>query len=580
MVPYSTNNNSILQGQRWGRVIGNGAEVDPQEEALVEDSEETADTQAESDTSLDSFVEKIQTVDNGLELIVSITLNGLLLLLGALVTGRLLYLIFRRTPELLIEVPKNSTREEIFDNYLAGFTSLFKEELIREIEYIKGRFSKYESYLDIEQESIFEPKRISEKIFSLRGREEQEVNSLITSLQSSGSDRVNAALTTLSVLIPISRIRVISVLQELAELKAQTKVSVTFEIRNSRRDEKPNILTIHRAVSVVSADASEGEQEKQELLIKDTLRRKYIEIFELAASWLSVELLGKQLAFSCKFYGFRDNQIRKSRIYNIMGELFTSKGGTAKDHSFFFDLAVGKFKEAITLDKNWYKSYLNLGDLHVIKGMEEKARSEYKKALEILKTNNRIKKQKLIELRRRTIKYIIELKILRLDILSKKYSTDSELLKNIQNFDRDIVNHMNKINNYVVNTCQFSENSNEEVRNSLSLDIAKLAYDLACIFSLVYSDIIKSNIFNLNQVKGSLTGNESILYISREFLVLALLNNFDFWHEANRDSDLENVNNGMTKFKNRVLLEHEIIQQTSELISVERIRSVYNDIFA
>lgn len=128
----------------------------------------------------------------------------------------------------------------------------------------------------------------------------------------------------------------------------------------------------------------------------------YFSLMSGAADWLAIELIrraydeGGRRSFGRRYDDQRKEDVAhyRARIYNCIGALLQSAAGTHVHLPKFYDLALTEFKQAIDLDKGWYRPYKNLADTHMNKfqGIREKAEERDKRDKKDLKTEERDKK--------------------------------------------------------------------------------------------------------------------------------------------------------------------------------------------
>jgi hypothetical protein len=529
------------------------------------ETESEENLEQKTSSPIETFSEWSEAFDKALTTSVSLAFNLALLTLGFVISIRLFLLLLRRKPELIIEIPQNATGDDSLDKLLPGIYFRFRERFVKELEIIEERIEKYADYL-----SVTEHQTDDDLLFP-KIKSEQELNTLINSIQTKTEKQTNLIFQLVSLLFPTHVINISSVLQGPVPLvsnktKAQ-KFCVTFELKDLKQQRKPQLLTINR-VKNFESDCK-----------NNNISLEFIKTLNLAAEWLSVELLGQQLSNLCFETNRKHPNSKKSRVLNLVGSLYFSKGSpTRQNRLFFYDLAIKKFNKATSLDQNWHVPYKNLGDCYTAKAESDPKKdfaflraaiSDYEQSKRLLKTIDHASSQSG-NIQNRNEELLLDLKITRAKILMGDQIYLEEVWSSINNLGGKVGNHIKRYLDFRKEVFKFSE--------VLDHQFCLLLLEAACIISIIIRFVTEnliiplislffllakvsllSNYFYLVSGQfsaplfGSLISLKEIRGHAQQYLILALILNSDFMANVKFEPELMEVNEEIVKRERNVI---------------------------
>ncbi|MBD2463923.1 hypothetical protein H6G89_23250 [Oscillatoria sp. FACHB-1407] len=432
-------------------------------------------------TDIENFGKQLESFNNATTTVISVVVKVGALLFSLVLLQRLLWLMLRRRPELVIENFADASGKDELSKVLPGLTQLARQELIREIKGVRQRVKEHVRCVGPER---YRPSDVSPLP---QATSDQRLTSLLASIKEFAPTQLSPIFQLINILFPPFGTKVTGLLQ--SKDSSPEKLGLTIEITDIQGELVPRLYTIWEPQSKKAVDS---EVVLPELTIKD----RYITLLRPVARWLALELSRREMVVKVPLG--QDRKRYQGQIHNFFGVL---NYASAQTHgNFFYQLAIEDLQQAIELCPNWYQPYENLADTYSTKGREEqgkikidlqrKAILNYNSALERVidePVANRIRLSKAIALLLLADKDSIDEANNEIELIKKKWNPVAEL-------------------------------------------DSRFLYNLA-VWHLTY----KSQGF----------GDKSTVQLARLYLAYSLARSRKFWDWAIKDPDLEEIRNDL-----------------------------------
>jgi len=292
--------------------------------------------------------------------------------------------IFNPPSNLVVETFKNSTGIADLDKVLLGLTQRTREILVYEIDGVRAQTENYKNLSP-------NPDQLPPKSPIPAEDVDQQLSTLLKSLQDVASGEVKTAVQLLGLISPPRGTKVTTTLHLLGEPNMQPGMSLEitdlqdklpprlYTIQKSSVEQtKPNDSLVQKLVSLehkLLADVEHKESPKKDKPVADTPAEKmpdlqalegyYIKLKYPVARWLAIELAQQSWTAN---EPKRDRIFYQAKLYNFIASLHLASAidQSFSDYPFFYELAIQNFNNAIRdkETKDWYQPYENLGDTY------------------------------------------------------------------------------------------------------------------------------------------------------------------------------------------------------------------------
>lgn len=428
-------------------------------------------------TDIENFGKQLESFNNATTTVISVVVKVGALLFSLVLLQRLLWLMLRRRPELVIENFADASGKDELIKVLSGLTQLARQELIREIKGVRQRVKEH-------VRSVGPERYRSSDVSPLpQATSDQRLTSLLSSIKEFAPTQLSPAFQLISILFPPFGTKVTGLLQ--SKSSSPEKLGLTIEITDIQGELVPRLYTIWEPPSKQSVDA-------QDILPEAPVKDRYIALLKPVARWLALELSRREMAVKVPFG--QDRKQYQGQIHNFFGVL---NYASAQTHgSFFHQLAIEDLQQAIELCPDWYQPYENLADVYSTQGREEQG-----------KINIDLQRRALLNYNSSLERVIDELVVNRIRL--------SKAISLLLLADQDSVNEANN----EIELVKKGWNPIEELDS-------RFLYNLA-VWHLTY--------------KRQGFGDQSTIQLARLYLAYSLARSRKFWDWAVKDPDLEEV---------------------------------------
>ena len=490
-------------------------------------------------TPLTDLVINLEGLEKSITTILLFLGKVALILLISIIIQRILFLIWNRYSQLVIDNFKNASGNEELDSVLPGLSQLARERLLREMRSVHNKLREHVHKV---APTNYRP---NDRLVLPRATPDQRLANLVDSLNEFTPDQIDPVVQLLNVIFPTYGTKVTSILQNRGN--NNEKIGITFEITDIEGHlasklytvwESPLNLKNNHKQKLEAEEEEEGEEETNNAL--PSLKERYRLLLKPATRWLAIELSRREMVAAVPKFYFGTKRTRyQAQIHNFFGVLYYASAPT---HGFFFyKLAIEDFQAAIKLCPNWYEPHENLADIYSTKGrqisnikdrnirgygsdgrdLQRKAILEYESALQKCKDKESIR-------RIRVGKAISQLLVG--DLLQIQEAKDEiEYLE--KNWDATL--EMN----------------------------GRFIYSMASWYAITFTQGY---------------GGDSIRKIAQTYLVYALVRNTenDFWKWAGKDPDFEKIRGNFAELQFVLLKELNRFSQLSNLKGEEFAKAI------
>lgn len=339
-------------------------------------------TRQDINTPIGSAVQNLEMLEKSISNILLFLGKFALILLVTIIIQRILFLIWNRYSQLVIDNFKNASGDDELDNVLPGLSQLARERLLREM---KGVHHRLKEHVHKVAPRNYRP---NDRLSLPRATPDQRLANLVDSLNEFTPDQIDPLVQLLNVIFPVYGTKVTSILQNRGN--NNQRIGITFEITDIEGHLASRLYTVWESPPNPEKDPECGLEEQK---IDDTpsLKERYRLLLKPATRWLAIELSRREMVAAVPQFYFGKKRTRyQAQINNFFGVLYYASAPT---HGFFFyKLAIEDLQQAIKLCPQWYQPHENLADIYSTKGrqmnndegrnLQRKAILEYESALE------------------------------------------------------------------------------------------------------------------------------------------------------------------------------------------------------
>ena len=312
-------------------------------------------------TPLDDIAQSLETFNNSITKILLFLGQIILILLILMIIQRILFLIWNRSSQLVIDNFSNASGDEELDSVLTGLSQLARERLVREM---KGVHYRLKEHVDKVAPRTYRP---ADRLPLPQATPDQRLTNLVDSLNEFTPDQIDPVVQLLNVVFPTYGTKVTSILQ--SQGNDYEKVGITFEITDIEGHLASKLYTVWELPQDQEKYGEEDQEHECEEIceISPSLKERYRKLLKPATRWLALELSRREMVAAVPQFYFGKKRTRyQAQIHNFFGVLYYASAAT---HGFFFyKLAVKDLQKAIKLCPYWYQPHENLADTYSTKG--------------------------------------------------------------------------------------------------------------------------------------------------------------------------------------------------------------------
>ncbi|MDJ0694155.1 MAG: hypothetical protein QNJ49_00150 [Mastigocoleus sp. MO_167.B18] len=322
-------------------------------------------------TPFTDLVRNLESLEKSITTILFFLGKVALILLISIIIQRILFLIWNRYSQLIVDNFKNASGNEELNSVLPGLSQLARERLLREM---RGVHNKLREHVDKVAPKNYRP---NDRLVLPRATPDKRLANLVDSLNEFTPDQIDPVVQLLNVIFPTYGTKVTSILQNRGN--NNEKIGITFEITDIEGHLASKLYTVWESPLNLEnnqeqkLEAEEGEEEEGEEESSDalpSLKERYRLLLKPATRWLAIELSRREMvaAVPHQFYFGKKRTRYQAQIHHFFGVLYYASAPT---HGFFFyKLATEDFQAAIKLCPNWYQPHENLADIYSTKGRQ------------------------------------------------------------------------------------------------------------------------------------------------------------------------------------------------------------------
>ena len=434
-----------------------------------------------------------------------------LIFLILIVIQRILFLIWSRSSQLVIDNFSNASGNEELDRVLAGLSQLARERLVREMKGVHHRLKEH---------VVPRTYRPADKLPLPRATPDQRLTNLVDSLNKFTPEQIDPVVQLLNVVFPVYGTKVTSTLQ--SQGNDDEKIGITFEITDIEGGHLAS-KAYTKLYTVWELPQDREKDEEQDLEIDSTLspslKERYRLLLKPATRWLAIELSRREMVAAVpRFYFGKKRTHYQAQIHNFFGVLYHA---SALTHGlFFYKLAIEDFQQAIKLCPNWYQLHENLAYTYSSKGRQLQ-NSEGQNSEEQNSEAIDLQRQAIVEYENAFNKCTNKEAIPRIRVGKAK----SQLLAGDQTQIQEAKDEIEYLEKNWDATFEMN---------------ARFIYNMAGWYAIVFA-------------QGH--GNERIKKIAQNYLVYALVRNTerDLWSWAGKDPDFQAIRENFTELQFVVL---------------------------
>jgi hypothetical protein len=296
--------------------------------------------------SVTKLTDDLEVAEKNVTRISMILVKVVAALLSLLIVYRLIFMIFRRSSQLIVDNFINASDAEEMNNVLPGLSQLARERLVGEMKGVRQRVKEH--IINQGPETYHPP----DKLPLPQTTPDQRLGELVTSLSEFTPEQMHPAVNILKVIFPTYGTKVTSILQ--SQGKEYDRLGITFEITNIEGRLSSKLYTVWESVEAVSEQA---------------LKDRYRKLLGSAIRWLALELSRREMVAAVPWYHLGRKRDRyQAKIYNFFGALNLASAAT--QGKLFYELAIEDLQQAILLYPEWFQPYENLADTYSSFGRE------------------------------------------------------------------------------------------------------------------------------------------------------------------------------------------------------------------
>jgi tetratricopeptide (TPR) repeat protein len=290
--------------------------------------------------SLTKLTDDLEVAEKNVTKIFMILVKVVVANLSLLIVYRLIFMIFRRSKELIVDNFINASDADEINSVLPGLSQLARERLVGEM---KGVRQRVKEHIINQGPQTYHP---PDKLPLPQTTPDQRLGELVTSLGEFTPEQMHPAMNMLKVIFPPFGTKVTSILQ--SQGKEYDRLGITFEITNIEGRLSSKLYTVWESVEAVSSKA---------------LKDRYRELLGSAIRWLALELSRREMVAAVPWYHWGQKRDRyQAKIYNFFGAL--NLASAAAHGKLFYYLAIEDLQQAIVLYPDWFQPYENLADTY------------------------------------------------------------------------------------------------------------------------------------------------------------------------------------------------------------------------
>lgn len=318
-------------------------------------------TRRDINTPLADATKNLEMFNNSITNILFSVGKIVLILLILIIIQRILFLIWNRSSQLVIDNFSNASGNEELDSVLAGLSQLARERLVREMKGVHYRLKEH-----IVPRTNY---RLSDKLPLPQATPDQRLTNLVDSLNEFTPDQIDPVVQLINVVFPTYGTKVTSTLQ--SQGNENEKIGITFEITDIEGHLASKAYTkLYTIWELPQEQEKDQEQDSEEIDdISLSLKDRYRLMLKPATRWLAIELSRREmLAAIPPLYLGKKRTRYQAQIHNFFGVLYYVSAPT---HGlFFYKLAVEDLQQAIKLCPHWYELHENLAYIYSTKGRQ------------------------------------------------------------------------------------------------------------------------------------------------------------------------------------------------------------------